>query len=447
MVTTVLAFLLALGVLVTFHEFGHYWVARRMGVKVLRFSIGFGPAIVKWQRGETEWAIAPVPLGGYVRMLDSREGEVAPTEMHRAFDQQTVWRRVAIVAAGPVANLLLAVVLVWVTLLNGTEGLRPGVGRVVPGSPAAVAGLRAGQEVESINGQPVHDWQELRLALVEALTDRGEPLVIKVSDGGVTRTLQVPVGRIDGGSLERGMAGFGVSPARPTTEAGFVLPGSAAEQAGIQVGDRLVALDGMALDGDWEKMVAAVQASQGRPLQVTLQRRDGGRESVTLTPRQDAASGEWKIGLASQPDRDWMQSLRYVRHVGPVDAIGMAVAQTWQTSALTLKMMGRMLTGAVSPSNISGPITMADFAGKSARAGWESFVDYMALISISLGILNLLPIPLLDGGHLLYYAAEIIRGRPLSMQVQDIGRRIGLAALLLLMSFALFNDITRLFAG
>ena len=171
MVTTVLAFLLALGVLVTFHEFGHYWVARRMGVKVLRFSIGFGPAIVKWQRGETEWAIAPVPLGGYVRMLDSREGEVAPTEMHRAFDQQTVWRRVVIVAAGPVANLLLAVVLVWVTLLNGTEGLRPGVGSVVPGSPAAVAGLRAGQEVESINGQPVHDWQELRLALVEALTD------------------------------------------------------------------------------------------------------------------------------------------------------------------------------------------------------------------------------------------------------------------------------------
>ncbi len=448
MLTTLLAFLVALGVLVTFHEFGHYWVARRLGVKVVRFSIGFGKPLVTWRRGETEWALAPIPLGGYVKMLDTREDvAVLPEERARAFDLQPVWHRIAIVAAGPVANMLLAVVLTWLTLLNGVEGIRPVIGMVAPDTPAAMAGLRAGQSVVSINGEAVEDWQQLRLQLVDGMTDRGSPLVVGVSDGGVERKVSIPPAQLANLDIERGIGPFGLSPLRLTTRLAYIEAGSAADRAGLRTEDTVLAVNGVALDGDWTRLVTAVLHSGGKPLALTVEHSGAAPRTVDVTPQRATPDGPWRLGIAPAPDADWMNGLQFRRDPGLLGGIGEAFTQTWQSVSLTTRMIGRMLTGDVSPASISGPITMADYAGKSARAGWEAFLDYMALISISLGVLNLLPIPLLDGGHLLYYAAEIIRGRPLSARAQEVGRRIGFSALAALMLFAFFNDITRLFAG
>ena len=442
MLAPVLAFLVAIGVLVTFHEFGHYWVARRLGVKVLRFSIGFGKPLCSWRHGDTEWALAPIPLGGYVKMLDTREGPVAAEELHLAFDRQPVGSRIAIVAAGPLANLLLAAVFLTLVFWGGVEGLRPVVGAVLPHTPAAEAGVRTGDTVEAVNGRAVADWHDLRVELLDALTDRGTPLRLALADG---RSLTIPARQLTGIDVEKGLGTFGLSPARQTTTIQYVDPDSPSAAAGIRPGDRVVAMDRQPLR-DWTALVAMIQEGNGRAIRLNLMR-DGRPLAVMLTPQREKGQGVWRAGLAPVPDAKWLESLKFTREYGFADALAAGVKKTWDSSVLTLKMIGRMLIGDVSPRNISGPITMADYAGRSASAGLSSFLDYLALISISLGVLNLLPIPMLDGGHLMYYGAELVRGRPLSDRVQEAGRRIGLAALGLLMTFAIFNDLTRLFAG
>ncbi|MGE8358070.1 MAG: RIP metalloprotease RseP, partial [Microvirgula sp.] len=268
-----------------------------------------------------------------------------------------------------------------------------------------------------------------------------------VSDGGVERKVSIPPAQLANLDIERGIGPFGLSPLRLTTRLAYIEAGSAADRAGLRTDDTVLAVNGVALDGDWTRLVTAVLHSGGKSLALTVEHSGAAPRTVSVTPQRATPDGPWRLGIAPAPDADWMNGLQFRRDPGLLGGIGEAFAQTWQSVSLTTRMIGRMLTGDVSPASISGPITMADYAGKSARAGWEAFLDYMALISISLGVLNLLPIPLLDGGHLLYYAAEIIRGRPLSARAQEVGRRIGFSALAALMLFAFFNDITRLFAG
>lgn len=446
MLTTLLAFLVALGVLVTFHEFGHYWVARRCGVKVLRFSIGFGTPLVTWRRGDTEWALAPIPLGGYVKMLDEREAAVPADQRHQAFNRQTVGKRMAIVVAGPVANLLLAVVLYAVVLMQGVTILLPGVGTVQSASPAAEAGFRAGEQIATLNGEPMESWTDLRLGLMEALAAR-ETLVFGLADpAGKIRT--IPAERLaDLAPDPSGVAGIGLSPAKVFPIIGTVLPDSEAARRGLQVGDRLLTLAGQPI-AQWDTFARTIHANPDRPLVLTIQRA-GEPLTLTVTPAAiDTPSGKvGRLGLAPQTDARWLEQLKQDKHYSLFEALPAAVSKTYHTAASSLSMMGRMLLGQLSANQLSGPLMIADYAGQTARQGLVAYLEFMALISVSLGVLNLLPIPVLDGGHLLYYVVELCRGKPLSEHTLGIGQRIGFFVLVSLMAFALFNDIQRLVTG
>jgi regulator of sigma E protease len=446
------AFAIALGVLIVVHELGHYLVARWVGIKVLRFSVGFGKPLLSRRIGRdgTEWTLAAFPLGGYVKMLDEREGPVSGEELHRAFNRQPVGRRALVVVAGPAANLLLAVVLYWLLFVSGVNELRPLLAAPPAGSPAAAAGIEAGELVRSVSGSPVLTLQELRWQLMGRILD-GQPAVLEVINerGEIAfRTLQTAT--IDSNELDADFARvLGLVPYRPRLRPviGQVGADSAAEQAGIRVGDEVREVDGRAIDA-WTDLALAIRNAPGRPLALALLR-DGGTVHLTVTPARVAEGGRevGRIGIGAKDDPAARERLLIHVQLGAGEAFGRAVHQTWDTSAFSLRMIGRMLMGELSWKNVSGPVTIADYAGQSARLGLDHYLKFLALISISLGVLNLLPIPVLDGGHLLYYLAEVIKGGPLSERVMEIGQQIGLGLLALLMAFAFYNDINRLISG
>ncbi len=446
------AFIVVLGVLIVFHELGHYAVARLCGVKVLRFSIGFGRVL--WQkrlgRDQTEWAVSIFPLGGYVKMLDEREGEVAPAELGRAFNRQSVGRRSLIVAAGPFANFVLAILLYWIVFMQGSDELLPILGDPPEGSPAAVAAIKNGEQVRSVDGQPVATWDDFRWLLLQKAVDQ-ESVELEL----INESREVSVRRLflsaaaeqgwEGDALERLGIGFFRPNVPPVI--GKLVAGGPGEQAGLQVGDRVLSADGVKI-GVWHELVIRIRDSAGKSIQLEVDRQG---QLVRLAVVSDVVSERGrpvgKIGIAVAESPETRREVRTFIRYGFVEAGGKALVETWDKSVFSLVMMGKMLTGEVSWRNLSGPVTIADYAGQSARLGLDYYLKFMALVSISLGVLNLLPIPVLDGGHLMYHMIEVVRRRPLSERAMEIAQQFGLSILFVLMAFAFFNDLNRLFFG
>lgn len=450
--STLAAFIAALAALIVVHEFGHYLVARWCGVKVLRFSMGFGKPL--WLRrlgpDQTEWVIALFPFGGFVKMLDEREGEVPATEAHRAFNRQSLARRSLIVAAGPAANFLLAIVIYWAQFIHGVPELRPVLGKPVADSAAARAGVQSGEAVRSISGKAVATWAELRWEAMHLALDR-EPLRLEVINAkGEIAVRHIASDGLDPAAIDGDpLRLLGLQLFRPPLKPviGAVGAESPAARAGIRVDDEIAAVDGAAV-GHWSDAASRIRSVTDRPLVLELLR-DGGRLTVSVFPNAVEEGGlrSGRIGIGVREDRAAFEAMMTVVSHGPVESISRSLQLTWQTSMLTLRMMGRMLLGELSWKNISGPVTIADYAGQTARLGVDHYLRFLALISISLGVLNLLPIPVLDGGHLLYYFAELVRGGPLSERAMEIGQQIGMSLLFVLMVFALYNDFNRLVSG
>jgi len=446
---TLAAFALALGVLIVIHEMGHFLVARWCGVKVLRFSVGFGKPLLLKRFGadQTEWAIGAFPLGGYVKMLDEREGEVEAHELPRAFNRQSVYRRSAIVFAGPLANLVLAVLLYWVLFLHGVPGVKPMLGEIPPATAAAAAGFQPGEALSRIDGQDVITWQDVRWVLLKRALQK-EVLSVEVrNEQGETATRRLDLGGVTSDDLEGDfLEKLGLTHFQPPLKSVVekVLPGGAAAKAGLAAGDAIVAVNGQPVTL-WEEVVKQVRQSPSRPLEFQVKRADG-LHLLQITPDAVVEEGKsvGKIGAMAAFDKQILQRLMTEVRYGPLRALGEAFVKTWDTSVFSLKMMGKMVFGEVSWRNVSGPITIADYAGQSANLGWVPYLSFLALISISLGVLNLLPIPLLAGGHLMYYMAEFIKGSPVTEKTMEIGQQIGFALLMTLMAFAFYNDINRL---
>ena len=456
LLTTLLAFIVALGSLVTLHELGHYLVARLCGVKVLRFSVGMGKVVYsrKFGKDQTEWAISALPLGGYVKMLDSRDpetGALTDADMAREFTRQSVWRRMAIIAAGPLANFLVAIVLYAGLFMHGIEEPSSRIGTVAEQSTAYLSGLRSGDTVQAVNGNAVASWTELRWELMQAALDKQAARIdVRRPDRG-DQQATIAAASLASIDLEGDLLGkLGIVLARPAPVLGKIMPGGAAERAGLQPGDLIVAIDGKPM-ADGVAVIETLMQSPGKTLQVLL-RRHGQDLTVPVTPEAEIAKGakgsqasgqtavtvgKIKAEIALTPDMIVVAS-------GPFAAVGKGAVKVWDTSIMSLKMLGKMLTGEVSLKNVTGPITIADYAGQTARIGLVSYLSFIAFISISLGVMNLLPIPVLDGGHLLYYSLEVLTGRPLPERVGEIAQRLGLGLLLTLMVLAVFNDVLRL---
>ena len=440
--------LVALGVLVTFHEFGHFWVARRCGVKVLRFSVGFGRPLLRWHdRQGTEFVLAAIPLGGYVKMLDEREGDVPPTLLGQAFNRKTVRQRFAIVSAGPLANFLLALVFFWILAMLGAEQVRPVVGAVEAGSLAERAGLMAGQEIVEINGKPTAGWADVNLQLIRRLGESGSlEMLVSGVDGGQSQRLQLELKDWLKGAEEPDPIGsLGIRPWRPEIApvVAQLDPEGPAQAAGVRIGDRLVSLNAEALT-EWQEVIDRVRPLGGQAVLLEV-KRNGEQIELPLTLAERGEGGERRGYLgAGVAGGEWpAEMLRQVSH-GPVDAVGEGLRRTWTMSVLTLDSLKKMLFGELSVKNLSGPITIAKVAGASAQSGVGDFLNFLAYLSISLGVLNLLPIPVLDGGHLLFYLVEWVRGRPLSDRVQGWGVQIGISLVVGVMLLALVNDLGRL---
>ncbi len=448
LVYTILITIVTLAVLVTIHEYGHFWVARRCGVTVLRFSVGFGRPLYSWHDKQgTEYVIASIPLGGYVKMLDEREGDVPAAELEGAFNRKPVLQRIAVVAAGPLANFALAIVAYWALFLAGESGFAPVIGKVETGSIAEIAGLEPGQEIVAVDGEDTPTWQALSFRLLDRIGDSGtinfsvkypNSDVVYESEGVLNRWLASE----ESPDLFRGL---GVTMYTPDILpiASEVVPGSPAEQAGIRAGDKVLSADGvlMPLWGDW---VEYVRARPGIGIAVELER-DGALVNTRLTPEAVSEGGEefGRVGMGVLPPEMPPEMIRTFDR-GPVEALVAGVNRTGELSLFTLNSIGKMLQGLISPKNLSGPITIAKVASASAKSGLESYISFLALLSVSLGVLNLLPIPVLDGGHLMYYTVELLAGRPVPERIQALGYQLGLFMVLGIMVLALYNDFVRL---
>ncbi len=449
---TVLAFLFAIVVLVLIHEFGHYLVARLCNVKVLKFSLGFGKAIYvkRFAGGETDWVVSMIPFGGYVKMLDEREGEVPPNELDRAFNRQPVLSRMAIVVAGPIANLLLAIALYFVLFVHGVPGVKPILGTAPAQTPAAAAQLQSQDMILSINGKATPSWQEVRWELLDLIL-RQHPAMLQlqsVEGNSVSRILDtnsLTAADLDGEFIQK----LGLYPYQPP-----ILPvieklteGGAAERAGLKSHDKISRVNGQAIIL-WDDFVTVVRSHPGNLINVEVERALNVL-TLSITPDLITEAGKQigRIGASPQIDHSAFDKLLTEVHYSPFKAFTESIRKTWETSAVSVKMIWKMILGQVSLKNLSGPISIADYAGQSAHMGWGAYLDFLALISISLGVLNLLPIPLLDGGHLLYYTVELIKGSPVPEKIWEAGQNIGIALLATMMAFALYNDISRLILG
>jgi len=452
LVYSILAFIVAIGVLVTVHEFGHFWVARKLGVKVLRFSVGFGKPLWLRKAGadETEYVIATIPFGGYVKMLDEREGEVAEHELERAFNRKPLWRRFAIVAAGPIFNFLFAIIAYYLIFLVGVNGVKPVIGEINNPSPAYTAGVQQGDLILAVNGVETRSWERARFAMLEESVS-ADQIVLRVQD----QDLQILDKMIDISDLELLqeeqidlMRDLGMSTWRPKIAPVIaeVLPDGAAQEAGLNAEDKILSLDETTIESA-HQWVTIIRDNAGVEMRLRVLR-EGEELGLRITPRTRNEAGETfgYIGVRNRVDipesirREMMVTERY----GPLEGMAEALNKTWGMTWLTLRVLGKLVIGEASVRNLSGPITIAHYAGISARIGLEPFLGFLAIISISLGVLNLLPVPMLDGGHLFYYLVEAIKGSPVSEATEIIGQKIGILLLFCLMSIAIYNDLLRL---
>lgn len=443
----ILGFLLVIGILVTVHEFGHFWVARKVGVKVLRFSVGFGQPL--WRRiGQdgTEYVLAAIPFGGYVKMLDEREAEVDPALQSQAFNRQPLWARNAIISAGPIANFLLAVLAYWAIFVIGATEMKPIIGPVIPDSPAAAAGLEEGDELVRIGDRNVRAWDSAIMAFLENSADSSIVVTVNRSTGGTAeRSLDLSQQRLldDEGDVLRKI---GLTPWQPTIVpiVREVIPGSAAAMAELEPGDRIIAIDGNALN-DWADLVEAVQARPNEEVVLRYAREGTEREvATTIQAREGGGAQSGVLGITPDVPADLFANAQHEVRYGPLAAVPRAIDAGWQAGSLTVSVLFKIVVGEASVKNLSGPVSIAQYAGDSVSLGVIPFLKFLAIVSISLGILNLLPVPILDGGHLLYNGIEWIRGRPLTEAAQVFGQQIGIVLLFMLMALAFYNDILRL---
>ena len=443
------AAILLLGPLIAIHEFGHYIVARKLGVKVLVYSIGFGPTLIKWtsKKSGIQYQLSALPLGGYVKMLDEREGNVAEEDLPKAFNRQHPWKRIAIVAAGPLINLVLAVVLFWVLFLPAQEQLNTRVGKIIPDTPAATVHMQQGDKIVAIDGTKVETWEKLSYALVDRVGETGN-ISIQAERSGETKTFQLPIQDFLKDQSQSPLEELGFLPYRPQVPAvvSKLTADGAAIRQGMQEGDRILAINGTSMK-DWYDVVQVVQASPEKLLKIEVLR-DKQVVQLEVMPqgkRDNMGNVTGMLGVQGDPGKITIPAeYKQTIHYNPAEALVMAFDKTAQLSSMIVNSIVKMIRGMIGLDNLSGPITIAKVAGQSAEMGWETFISFMALMSVSLGILNLLPIPMLDGGHLVYYFIELIRGKPVSEQIQLVGFKIGMVLLGSMMLLALFNDFMRL---
>jgi len=451
----VIWFVVAVGLLVTVHEFGHFWVARRLGFKVLRFSVGFGKPLLSRVAGadRVEYVLAAVPLGGYVKLLDEREGPVAPSELSRSFTRRPPWQRIMVLLAGPAFNILFAVAVLWGMLwANGITEVRPKIGDVTAGSFAARAGLRSGDEIRAINGAAVTGQRDVVFDLLDAMSSRGQAdLTVRGSDGGTRQaTLSVSDSTerrhlTEPSELFRGLGFQFWTPAVPPVLGPVTSDGPAA-RAGLAAGDRIVALDGVAMS-DFRQIVEYISARPGERVSVAYRRADSEHTvQVDVASEESAGKRIGRIHVMQPQGVSYPAAMLLHTDLSAADALARAGGEAWNMTTLQARLFWRMVLGRVSLKNLSGPLSIAEFAGDSAEAGVGSFLSFLVLISLSLGFLNLLPIPILDGGQILFQLVEWLKGSPLSERAQALGQQVGIALLIVLMGVALYNDIARQFS-
>ncbi len=447
---TLFYFIVAVGALVAFHEFGHFWVARKVGIKVLRFSIGFGKVLWSKQKDprSTEYVLSAIPLGGYVKMVDEREGPVNSEDLPFSFNRQPLWARTAVVAAGPIFNLILAVALFWSVLVIGEEGIKPLLGKVEQGTLAASAGFSEGDEILAVNDKPTPTWVQALTTIIEFAIDGAQEINITVKnsdDQHSVKILKLSDQDTENPDVLYQRLGFKAWSPVLKPVIGQVLPESAALAAGLKSGDLIISADMVAIQ-DWQQWVDYVKTHPAIPINLAIER-DGVRLPVTITPKavQVEQKSEGKIGASVKVPEELLKSVMVEYSLSPWAAVPAAFETTYNYAITTLKMMGKMLVGRASVENLSGPISIAQYAGKSASMGLVPFLKFMALVSVSLGVLNLLPVPVLDGGHLMFFAIEGIKGSPVSEKIVMFFQQIGIALLVLLMALAMFLDIERLF--